>query len=645
MSEVFYYKVAVCLNPTWKENVFTYHSGLKLSRGTVVDAPFGKSFKKGVVVASVSKPNIETKEIIPLDDNVKLPELTLNLLSWVNTAYPGMPGFHTQLVLPNAMKTTQPQQEKTQIEHEPQLPPLTTQQQEAISQLTQDTKPSILHGITGSGKTRVYQELAKQTLEAGKNVLVLYPEISLTPHMEKAFSELVGPSQLHVYHSKNTPKQQRETWHAALRSEGGHVFIGPRSALFLPLKNLGLVVVDEAHDSSYKQDSGSHYNGLIVAGALAKLSGAKLVFGSATPPIQETHYILERGGSMVCMHSLAKPDTYDKDFTRIDMTDASIRHSSSYMLSRPLIEAVQDALDDKKQSLLFLNRRGTARSVMCPQCGWHSQCNRCHSPTTYHHDVHQLICHMCGLRQKTVTACPDCGQAIQLKSPGTKAIEAELKELFPTAHIMRFDSDNKKAESMAENYDAIRNGDADIILGTQLITKGLDLPNLKTVGIMQADSSLYLPDFSSRERSFQQLTQVSGRVGRGHNHGHVLLQTYNPESLLFDLIQAQDWHTFYKEELENREQAGFPPFRFLMRLWVHKRTDKQAQSAAQTLTEALKKQQGIQLLGPAPSFYPKVAGKYSWQLLVFSKSRTTLSALVKDLPKDTYYDLDPISLL
>ncbi len=645
MGEAKYYLIAVSLGATWSKNQFTYHSTDSLEIGDVVLVPFGKATRPGFVVNQTTKPKVDTKEAVRVFDKLAIPNTSIDLVKWLDKNYPGMPGVHTQFILPGLVKDIKDKDFKTGTDSTASvrnLPSLTPTQTKAIKELRSTNKPQVLYGITGSGKTRVYQELAKEVLDSDKNILVIYPEISLTSHIKKAFEDVVGEENLHFYHSKNTPANQRKTWVSAIKNSSGKIFIGPRSALFLPINNLGLVVVDEAHDGSLKQDSGSRYNGLMVAGALSKIHKSKLILGSATPPVQETSYILNSGGSLVIMLDLAKGES-KRSFEIIDMTEKYNISTGNHLISKSLQSAISKSLERGKQSLLFLNRRGTARSLICESCGWHGTCNRCDSSLTYHHDSHNLICHLCGKTQNTPSSCPDCSNQLKLKSPGTKAIENDLQKLFPAAKIMRFDSDNKKADSMLENYRKVRDGGADIIIGTQLITKGLDLPNLETVGILQADSSLFLPDYSSLERTFQLLTQVSGRVGRGHGDGKVYVQTYNPENKVFDYVINQDWQSFYEQELKDRVLSGFPPHKFMARVWVNKSSEQAAQKTLEKLASDFRGT--VKVLGPAPSFYGKKAGKYSWQILLFSSSRSKLVSLVDSLPADTYFDLDPVSLL
>jgi primosomal protein N' (replication factor Y) len=647
-NEKYYIQVALALPAMWKQNVYTYEYREKLKVGTIVSAPFGSAAKSGFVTAVVEKPDYKTKPITATHE-LRLNDKTLKFYDWISKYYPTTPGSHVQHFVPSFLKSI-PKSVKNSSVTTAKLPKPTTLSKEqssaydALSKLG-SSAGAVLHGITGSGKTRLYCELALKNMREGKNTLILYPEISLTSQLEQTLVEFFGDEMILTYHSKRTPAQQRRTWLKINKTQQPYICIGPRSALFLPHNNLGLVVVDEAHDGAYKQDSGSRYSGLVAAGSLARNHNAQLILGSATPPVQETELILSKGGKLVCMHDLAMGNNdSSKTFEIVDMTK-SANKSQSYMLSKPLLERMRQSLANKKQVLLFLNKRGTARMLLCENCGWHGECPNCELPLTHHHDSFILQCNVCGYKKKSEISCPECKSSLTLKSPGIKAVEQDLYKLFPEATIARFDSDNKKQDTFSENYDFVKSGGADIIIGTQLLTKGLDLPLLETVGILQADSALMLPDYTSEERAFQQLTQVSGRVGRGHSSGRVVVQTYQPTSYLFKYVTTQDWHGFFAQELEKRKHSSYPPYSFVLKIWVSKNSREKAMSTSSEFVTKLKKISGLRVLGPAPSFYEKVSGKYSWQIVVMSSSRIKLSEIASELPADFYFDLDPISLL
>jgi primosomal protein N' (replication factor Y) len=643
-KKTFYYLVALVLPATWKQNSYTYSYSSELAIGSIVICPFGKSEKIGIVVAEATKPDYKTKNITDTL-NLELPTSSLNLLDWMNSYYPGFGGANTQLFVPSFLKNI-PKKEREESKDNQEttnLQEFTEEQKKAYTKIEQNkAKNIILHGITGSGKTRIYSELIKNNLKEKKNTLILYPEISLTSQLLGSLSEAFGKDKILVYHSKQTPAKQRKTWLKVLNSDEPLIVIGPRSALFLPFNNLGTVVLDEAHDNSYKQDSGSRYSGILAAAALSKQQNAQLILGSATPPVQETEQILSKGGVLVCMHSLAKTaNENQKSFDVIDMTKKSNR-SKNYQLSKKLISEIEKSIKNGKQSLLFLNKRGTARMIICENCSWHAECPKCEMPLTHHHDSFTLQCHICGYSRKSVISCPECKSALSLKNPGIKAMEEEIKNLFPQSKIARFDSDNKKKDTFQENYNSIKTGGADIIIGTQLLTKGLDLPLLECVGIIEADSALLLPDFTSEERAFQQLTQVSGRVGRGHSIGSVIIQTYQPNSYILPFVIEQNWHGFFETELEKRKQNHYPPLTYAMKVWTIKNTREKAISS---INKIIEKHKSSRILGPAPSFYERAAGKYSWQIIILSSSRKGLSEIASKLPSDVYFDLDPVSFL
>ncbi len=316
-------------------------------------------------------------------------------------------------------------------------------------------------------------------------------------------------------------------------------------------------------------------------------------------------------------------------------------------LSDALIGAVRMALDKKEQSLIFLNRRGTARLVVCQVCGWQLHCPNCDLPLTFHADTHSLQCHTCGYKTAAITKCPVCGSTeILYKNVGTKAIVEQLEQLFPNARIGRYDSDNLKVERFDQQYGSISKGEIDILVGTQILAKGLDLPKLSVVGVITADSSLTFPDYTAEERTYQLITQIVGRVGRGHRPGLAILQTYNPDSEVVKAAVDKEWESFYDQQLKQREQFGFPPFYYLLKLTCVRKQQASAHKAATMLKEKLQTQNlPIQIIGPAPSFYTKTKLGYRWQLIVKAKNRQALLQVIGLLPANWTYDLDPASLL
>ncbi|HET6924321.1 MAG TPA: primosomal protein N', partial [Candidatus Saccharimonadales bacterium] len=557
-----YYLVWVRSQKYRGHDPLTYAYDGELAAGTVVLVELQRELVLGFVAGEVAKPSFATKPLRTVFDLPPLPPQVPQLAAWLQAFYATTLGVAAQQLLPPLLS------EKTARDYEPvvantisgKLPPLTDDQTTVVNNIkAADTY--VLHGKTGSGKTRVYLDVALTTVTAGRSVLVLTPEISLTSQLARGFQAVFG-NQVLILHSQLTPQERRTAWLRILTAEVPVVVIGPRSALFSPFRNLGLVVVDESHEGTYKQEQAPYYHAVRVASQLAHLHGATLVLGSATPSVSDYFLAEQRGKPILKMTALAaygapgsseaerwkveggNPESTFQNpassTSKVDIVDLKDRgqFSRSQLLSAPLVNAVQAALGRGEQSLIYLNRRGTARVVLCENCGWQAVCPHCDLPLTYHADASQFRCHTCGYHEPLRVSCPVCGHPnVLFKSFGTKALADEVQRLFPEARVQRFDTDNKKDERFERHYEAVRAGEVDILVGTQLLAKGLDLPRLSTLGVVLADSSLYLPDFSASERTYQLLTQVLGRVGRGHVQGHAVVQTYHPESpILADAI-------------------------------------------------------------------------------------------------------------
>jgi primosomal protein N' (replication factor Y) len=522
-------------------------------------------------------------------------------------------------------------------------------EQAAAFQTMSEPGTYLLHGRTGSGKTRLYAALAQQQLQHGRSVLILSPEISLTPQLVENLERMLGVQAI-VLHSKLTAKQRGEAWSHIARSTEPLLVIGPRSALFAPLRDLGLIVIDEAHEPAYKQEQQPYYYTPRVAAKLAQLHNAMLLLGSATPPVSEYYLAQQKRRPILTLQTIATGQPTAMTQTLVDIKDRTAYTQKSPHLSDPLIRALRLALERGEQSMLYLNRRGTARLSLCQNCGWQAECPHCDIPMTYHGDTHTLICHTCGTREQSPTACPSCGHAdIVLRTAGTKAITDEVTRLFPEARVQRFDTDNLKAERFEQHYKNIFEGKVDILVGTQLLAKGLDLPRLTTLGIILADSSLSIPDFTAQERTYQLIQQVIGRIGRGHTpQATAIVQTYNPESVTLRAALNNDWETFYTREIAERRQFNFPPFSHLLKLVCKRKTAIAAEKACgeQAAVFASLFGNSLQIDGPTPAFHEKSGGYYHWQLVLRASKRSTLLAALDHMPKSGWaYDIDPINLL
>jgi len=645
---MYYYLVAVATAKYHGKELLTYSSATPIEIGTLVTVPLQRQKAHGFIVEKTQKPQFNTKELETLDVSLPLmPPQLLELFTWMRGYYPAPLGITAQLFLPsNFPKKFTPLIEASKKNTlNASLPPLTTGQQRTLEKI-HEPGSYLLHGATGSGKTRIYIELAQKSLRQNKSCIILTPEISLTSQLAQEFEKAVSSERLTILHSQLTEATRRNIWLKLLQSTQGHIVIGPRSALFSPLNDIGFIAVDEAHEFTYKQENTPHYHASRIAGKLAELHKAQIVLGSATPSVSDYYIAEARKRPILNLETISKDSV--PSATVVDMRDKT-NASRKPHLSTPLLKAIEATLANKQQILLFINRRGTARIVLCENCGWQAACPHCDLPLTYHHDNHTLRCHTCGITQQALSSCPVCNSTeIILKSIGTKTIVSEIKKIFPTARTERFDTDNKKGERVHEIYDEIRSGDIDILVGTQMLAKGLDLPKLGLVGVINADASLYLPDFTAQERTYQLLYQVLGRVGRSSQskESTTIIQTYSPENPTIQAAARKDWNTFYKAELKERKAFLFPPFCHLLKISCKRAKSATAQTTAEKFAKLLQeKNLAILVDGPAPAFHEKIQNKYVWQLIIKSKQRSELLEVINLLPSDWSYDIDPINLL
>ena len=623
----------------------TYSSNEPLHAGQLVLVPLRKKQVLGIVVDQVRKPSFAVKPVVSVAALPSLPKALLSLLAWMREYYPAPLGVITQLFLPKALPKKPVPLTSLPVSPASDLPPLTNDQTEALAKIT-GAGLHILHGETGTGKTRVYIELTQAALQRGTSALILTPEIGLTSQLANDFRAVFG-ERVAVVHSGLTEAQRERTWQYLLEQAEPMVVIGARSALFSPIGKLGLIVIDESHETAYKQDQAPYYHAASVAAKLAALHPAALVLGSATPLVSDYAIATAKQRPIVRMiHTAASTETAEKNVKVVDLRERANFSKSPY-LSNELIAAMRSAIQKGEQSLLFLNRRGTARVVMCQDCGWQALCPHCDLPLVYHGDEHFMRCHSCEFKAPAPTSCPNChGTSVIFKSIGTKAVAEEAARLFPEARVQRFDTDNKKSERLDQHYDAVRAGSVDILIGTQTLAKGLDLPKLSLVGVIIADTSLYFPDFSAQERTYQLLGQVLGRIGRGHRQSTAVIQTYAPDSPLLQSVITKDWDTFYTRELTERKQFLFPPYVYLLKLTCSRASSKAAQTGAETfMRTTLAEVGGIAMEGPTPSFHEKVQNKYVWQVVVKAKRRSQLLEVIKRLPSGWNYDIDPMNLL
>lgn len=539
--------------------------------------------------------------------------------------------------------------------------------------------PVLLHGVTGAGKTEIYLRAVQEVLRKGLGAIILVPEIALTPQTVQRFASRF-PGQVGLIHSRLSLGERYDTWRRA-RSGSLPVIIGARSALFVPLPRLGLIVVDECHDDSYYQ-SGTlpYYHAVQAALAYARLSGAACILGSATPNVTTTYQASQ--GRMQYLHlparilahrqairaqmdqihlSASQYRSLEGDAETIELPPVQVvdmrqelKAGNRSIYSRPLQAAIGRVLEQRQQAILFLNRRGTASYVFCRNCGYTLKCPRCDLPLTYHVEHHNdsLRCHYCGYERKMPSECPACSsRQIRHFGTGTEQVEAELLKQFPQARTLRWDYETTRQKGSHEvilGHFAARR--ADILIGTQMIAKGLDLPLVTLVGVVLADVGLNLPDYRADERTFQVLTQVAGRAGRSPLGGEVILQTFQPEHEVIQAAARHSYRDFYQGELEHRRRLGYPPFTRLVRLECQHPDRQQAQQTAYSLADEIRQwqtemgQEAIEIIGPAPCFFQRINGLYRWQI-VLRGANPLLLLKNRPLPAIWKTEVNPPNLL
>ena len=643
-----YFQVAVSSSKYHGLDPLTYSFDKQLKPGSVVAVPLRSGVAAGIVLGPENgsvPPRIKAIEEVIFD--TPLPSSSLKLLDWLRQYYPAPLGaitqqFVSQHVLKKAAESSD-EKISTKIS---KLPTLTEDQQAALEQIkSSPSQHFLLHGEIATGKTRIYIELVKDCVSSGRSAIVLVPEIALTPQLVEIFQSQF-PAQVLLSHSDLTPVQRLNIWCRSLESDGPKIIIGPRSALFSPIANVGLIVVDEAHEPAYKQEQAPYYQTTRVAASLATIHGAKLILGSATPLISDYYFAEQKHLPIIRLTKPAVDSKASRQVHLVNLKDKELFTGQPY-LSSPLITALKQTLERNEQALIFLNRRGSARRVICQNCFWTAECPKCNLPYVYHGDDHSLRCHSCGRRAPVPAVCPTCsGTDILFKSIGTKALESMLSKLFPKARIKRFDTDIAKAERLPAHFAKIAKGEVDILVGTQMIAKGLDLPNLSLVGVVFADSSLTFPDYTAEERTYQLIRQVIGRIGRGHRDGQAIVQTYNLGSPALKDAIIGNWKDFYQRQIDQRKLFGFPPFYFVLKIQIARASRKSAETACSKLAGSIaENMRKVEISAPMPCFSEKQRGKYCWQLIIKSKHRQLLTQIIKQLPSGTRYDIDPNDLL
>lgn len=542
---------------------------------------------------------------------------------------------------------------------ESRLSPLSETQIKALGSIREELKGHnvcLLHGVTGSGKTEIYTHLADAVLKNGQQVLYLVPEISLTTQLTDRLRRVFG-DRLLVYHSKFSDNERVDIWRKMLESREPLVVIGARSAVFLPFSRLGLVIVDEEHESSYKQyDPAPRYNARDVAIMLASMHGAKTLLGSATPSIET--YWKAKGGKfgLVTIKERFEGATLP-DVTIVDMKEMRRQKLTNGILSSTLARKIDETLRDGKQAIMFQNRRGFAPVVICNTCGWTPKCVNCDVSLVYHKHTDMLRCHYCGYAVPLPKLCPACGENnLRVFGYGTERIAEEMHRRFEGYRVARMDLDTtRNKDSYQEIIEEFDRHETDILVGTQMVTKGLDFENVRTVGVLNADTLLNFPDFRSNERAFNMLEQVAGRAGRRKEKGEVIIQTTQPENSVLGFVRRHDYEGYFESEIADREKYAYPPFTKVINIYIKNKDIRSADDAAVTYAKSLMKVFGQRVLGPEKPFVARVANYHLQSIMLKVESGASMKkvkdilraiyATIADVPSvkssTIYFDVDP----
>ena len=508
----------------------------------------------------------------------------------------------------------------------------------------------LLYGVTGSGKTEVYLQLIEKVLNIGKNAIVLVPEISLTPQMLDRFISRFGKEEIAILHSKLSIGERHDEWER-IREKKARIVIGARSAIFAPIENIGIIIIDEEHDSSYKSETNPRYNAKEIAKVLAKENQAPLVLGSATPDMTTFYHATnedEFGNTKIKLLTLTKRAN-QSSLPKVEIIDLKqeLANGNRSMLSMELYNCIEENLKQKRQTILFLNRRGYSTFIMCRNCGYTVKCPNCNISMTYHSYERKLKCHYCGHEENVVTVCPEChSDKIRYFGTGTQKLEQEIHKQFPEASTIRMDIDTvTKKNSHEVILNTFKNENIDILIGTQMVVKGHHFPNVTLVGVIAADSSLNIDDYRANERTFQILTQVAGRAGRENLPGKVVIQTYNPDNFSIICAQKQNYDLFYETEIALRRQLKYPPFCDIILIGLNSYQEAEIKNVSEKIYHYLEQRlnkQEFKVLRPMPCPIDKIQNRYRWRIIIKGKmteeANENLNACLKEIYQENIKD-------
>jgi primosomal protein N' (replication factor Y) (superfamily II helicase) len=636
-----YFEIVIAGKHRGPSSIFTYSYDSHLAVGTVVTVLLRGKKANGFIVKISSKPSYKTLEISAVYPHI-IPTSSVKSFLDLSSVYPLSSAYLASLFMPAELKYQSADLPDNEVS---ELPILSPHQTAAFDSIITEPKSCILYGDTGSGKMRLYMHLVRQVVRSGKNVIVLTPEIGLSAQLYTDLRQYFG--NIVIYHSDLTPKQKRLAWSKCQESKSGLVLVGPRSALGMPLANIGLIIVDESHDQSYRQDNLPYVNAKVFAAILAKNNQSRCIYGSATPLITDIYQAKSQNLPIVRLTELAVKSSKSHNIQVLDYADPGQRVSGGSLLKSSKI-ALETTFQNAGQALILSNRRGTARYVSCADCGYEERCSNCDHLLVYHHDKHMLHCHFCATKYPAHSVCPSCGgSSLSMRSQGTKAIVEEIKSLFGEVEVKRFDTDSAKAESLSAYTSELRSGEIDCIIGTQMVAKGLDLPMLKTLVVIGSGSQM--SGFMSEEREYQLLYQVLGRAIRGHQDTDIFVQTSAPDSATLKFAVERDYDSFYIREISARKKYHYPPFCFMLVVHFCRKSSKSAEQSGKKIASEISKfastqDTNLEVGPPTPNSSERLNDNYNWHVLVKSPTRSALVRLVEVLGPAVVCELDPLDL-
>ena len=636
----------------------------KIALGMRVWVPFGPRRIVGYVVDLTEKAQIENAKPIEsiIDAHPMISEELLKLTRWMADYYICSWGEAIDATIPGVLKkgkTSVKMRGKHEEEpYEKSVDLIPTQEQKTALDMINGSfekrshKVFLLHGITASGKTEVYMQTISRALKDGLSSIVLVPEISLTPQTVERFKSRFDESVAVMHSGLVGSKRFKE--YMRIKNGEARIVIGARSAIFSPVKDLGLIIIDEEHETSYKQESVPRYHAREVAIKRAQITGSIVILGSATPAL-ESYSKAKNGDYQLIELTKRVKDIALPKVNIIDMRKELYQKHYASIFSRPLKDRIERVMMKGQQAILFLNRRGFATFIYCRQCGIVIRCKRCDAVMVYHYSKKKLICHYCNAHLEPPQICPKCNtHYVKYFGMGTERVESELHRYFPESITERMDTDTtKKRGSHDKVLGRFKKHAINILVGTQMIAKGLDFPKVTLVGVVSADTTLNLPDFRASERTFNLLTQVAGRAGRGDEGGEVIIQTYTPHHYAITAASQHDYHSFYIKEIGIRNELELPPFVNIIRVVFKSRKDQLAKDTANSLAEVIKKAiKGVKILGPAPAVVSRIRNKYIWNIVLKTRSQEEFTLRLKDILKgfkksssvSIIVDVDPVSV-